>query len=47
MVDVEFALTLILVGMGTTFVTLALLALLCSLLKKLFPYQDTPESANK
>ena len=43
MKDIEFALTLILVGMGTTFITLWLLKLVCEFLKKIFPYREGSE----
>lgn len=40
MSDFAFGLTMIIVGMGGTLVVLSVLALLMSLLKKIFPHQE-------
>jgi Na+-transporting methylmalonyl-CoA/oxaloacetate decarboxylase gamma subunit len=42
--NLSFGLTLLVVGMGGTLVTLGILALIMSLLKKIFPFKE--ESSN-
>jgi Na+-transporting methylmalonyl-CoA/oxaloacetate decarboxylase gamma subunit len=45
--DWSFGLTMMLAGMGITFITLYLLTLLIRLLNKLFPYKDEEEKKGK
>ena len=40
MSDLEFGLTMIVVGMGGTFAVLCILSILMSVLKKVFPSQE-------
>lgn len=42
--NLTFGLTLMVVGMGGTLVTLALLAVIMNLLKKIFPVREDQES---
>jgi Na+-transporting methylmalonyl-CoA/oxaloacetate decarboxylase gamma subunit len=41
--DLSFGLTVTFLGMGVTFATLALLALVCVALRKVFPYREGEE----
>ena len=45
--DWSFGLTMMLAGMGVTFITLYLLTLLIRLLNKLFPYKNEEEKNSK
>ncbi|MDP2719169.1 MAG: OadG family protein [Dehalococcoidia bacterium] len=43
MKDLSFGLTVTVLGMGITFFTLALIAVICLLLRKVLPYQEGEE----
>jgi Na+-transporting methylmalonyl-CoA/oxaloacetate decarboxylase gamma subunit len=45
--DWNFGLTMMLAGMGVTFITLYLLTLLIRLLNKLFPFKNEEEKKGK
>jgi len=47
MKDMTFGLTMMVAGMGVTFITLYLLTLLIRLLNKLFPFKEDKESQSK
>ena len=47
MKDMAFGLTMMVAGMGVTFITLYLLTLLIRLLNKLFPFKKEEESQGK
>jgi Na+-transporting methylmalonyl-CoA/oxaloacetate decarboxylase gamma subunit len=47
MSDIGFGLTMMVAGMGVTFITLYLLTLLIRLLNKLFPFEKEAKSKSK